>query len=97
MAKIKTQKPGSLERSVRRRVREKYWAVKIGEHHPYLMVNPDSHNSPALFIGQVDAEQAALRRLSNKTACEIVRVEVREVQSPNAHQMVRGRFLIANL
>lgn len=67
-------------------VKEKYWAVRIGtpgKHTPYLMVNADSPSSPALFTGQLDAEHAALLRISKRIDCKIVQVEVRELRTRN--------------
>ena len=66
--------------------KEKYWAVKIGDprkHHPYFMLADflTDDTIPALFNKRESAEQAAIKRVSPKTTCKVVRVELRETRS----------------
>lgn len=66
-------------------IKEKYYAVRIGNprrHKPYLMVIQNGSSIvPELFNSRESAEAAALKRLSNRTDCKIVRVNVCETKS----------------
>lgn len=62
---------------------ERYWAVRIGnprKHLTYLMLNTDNSGTPALFTSRPKAEDAALKGVSKRTECKIVRVELRELR-----------------
>lgn len=66
-------------------IKEKYWAIQIGNarrHAPYLAL--DSVNlkrTPQLFSTRLEAEEWATKKLSNRTECYVVKVEIRKIRS----------------
>ena len=64
-------------------VKEKYYGVRIGKprkSQPYLMVREDIM-TPSLFCTRLAAEEAALKRVPNRTDCKVVAVWVCETKS----------------
>lgn len=66
-------------------LKEKFWAIQIGHgrrHSPYLAL--DSVNlkqTPQLFTTREAAEKWAAEKLSNRTECYVVKVEIRKIRS----------------
>lgn len=66
-------------------IKEKYWAIQIGnarKHAPYLAL--DSVNlkqTPQLFMTREAAEEWATKKLSGRTECYVVKVEIRKIRS----------------
>jgi len=64
-------------------VKEKYYAVRIGnprKHRTYLMLGDDM-KTPQLFCSPGAAQDAAIKRVQNKTECKVVAVNVCETRS----------------
>ena len=66
-------------------IKEKYWAIQIGHgrrHSPYLALESvNLKRTPQLFLTREAAEEWATQKLSGRTECYVVKVEIRKIRS----------------